>query len=380
VYERARVERGGFLVEVCANRALDKALQPRPQAVQMPGPGMPNSRGRSLAQETLVMPSAPDPLARLHTLASEVASAMEFMAARFGPPALPHLTVSPIPGAFGQGFPGLVYLSTLSYLKRVPQSRNEAQELFFTDLLQAHEAAHQWWGNRVTAATYRDNWVMEALANYSALLYLEKSKGEHSIDTMLDYYRDSLLDKNEAGATVESAGPIALGPRLESSQEPRAWRAIVYGKGSWIIHMLRQRLGDQAFFALLADILKRYDHKEMSTEEFRAAAASFLPPKSEDPKLEAFFDQWVYGTGVPTLKVSYTLKGKAPALRLVGTLTQTDTDQDFSALTPVEIQIARGRTQTVWVASSSSPVTFTVPLKAAPLKVTLDPHRAVLRR
>jgi aminopeptidase N len=46
----------------------------------------------------------------------------------------------------------------------------ESQEVFFQDVLQAHETAHQWWGNRVTAASYRDYWLMEALANYSALL------------------------------------------------------------------------------------------------------------------------------------------------------------------------------------------------------------------
>ena len=100
------------------------------------------------------------------------------MASRFGPPALPHLTVSPIPGAFGQGFPGLIYLSTLAYFKSVPGTRvggSPSAELFYQDVLQAHETAHQWWGNRVAGATYRDNWLMEALANYSALLYLENS-------------------------------------------------------------------------------------------------------------------------------------------------------------------------------------------------------------
>ena len=50
-------------------------------------------------------------------------------------------------------------------------------------MLQAHETAHQWWGNRVTAASYRDHWLMEGLANYSALLYVEKSKGGKSVDT-----------------------------------------------------------------------------------------------------------------------------------------------------------------------------------------------------
>ena len=329
-------------------------------------------------------PPPPNPLERLQTLAGEVASAMEFMASRFGPPALPHLTVSPIPGTFGQGFPGLLYLSTLVYLKAIPDAHagNAAAsaELYFQDVLQAHEMAPQWWGNRVTPATYRDNWLMEALANYSALLYLEKRRGTHSLEIMLANYRDSLLAKNEAGQTVDSAGPIVLGTRLESSQEPRAWRTITYSKGSWIMQMLRGRLGDDRFLALLAEISKRYDHKDISTEQFRLLAAEFLPAKSDDPKLESFFEQWVYGTGIPTMKLSWTVKGAAPDLRLRGTVTQSGVDKDFTATVPVEITIARGRTITHWVRSADVPVTFTVALQAAPLKVSLDPHFALLRK
>jgi hypothetical protein len=282
--------------------------------------------------ETTVLPGfSPQP--RLEDLASEVASALEYMASRFGPPALPHLTVSPIPGTFGQGFPGLIYLSTLAYLKSLPASRVPATAevgLFFEEVLQAHEVAHQWWGNRVTSATYRDVWLMEALANYSALLYLEKRKGGHSVELMLDSYRADLLAKSDSGQIVESAGPIVLGTRLENSQEPRAWQRIVYGKGSWIIQMLRRRMGDERFFSMLSELMARYAGKQVSTEDFRELAARFLPPKSDDPKLEAFFAQWVYGTGIPSLKLAWSIKGTAPSLRLVGTLTQSGVDEDFS--------------------------------------------------
>ena len=187
------------------------------------------------------------------------------------------------------------------------------------------------------------------------------------------------MAKGENGQTVDATGPIVLGTRLENSQEPRAWRSITYGKGSWIIQMLRQRMGDERFFSMLAAIVKRYDHKEITTEGFREMAAAFLPPKSDDPQLESFFEQWVYGTGIPNLKLAWSLKGKAPALRLVGTLSQSDVDDDFTALVPVEIQVVRGRSITQWVRSANTPVTFTVPLKQPPLKVALDPHHGVLR-
>ncbi len=379
-YAHARVERGGYTVDVCANRALEAALQPLTPAMPSPTASLPQRR-RAAPLNTGVAPPL-NPLAKLQTLAGDVASALEFMAAKFGPPALPHLAVSPIPGTFGQGFPGLIYLSTLSYLKERPNGNlaTASLNLYFDDVLEAHETAHQWWGNRVTTEGYRDSWLMEALANYSALLYLEKKRGPRAVDQMLDEYRTELLVKNPEGETVETAGPIVLGQRLQSSLQPSGWRAITYGKGAWILHMLRRRMGDQRFLAMLGDIARRYDHASITTEQFRQAAAQFLPPKSDDPTLESFFDQWVYGTGIPALKLTYTLKGQAPALRLVGTLTQSDVDEDFSAFTPVEIQLARGQSITHWIASSNEPVTFTVALKQAPLKVVLDPHNAVLRR
>src|SRR5207248_2208694 len=144
--------RAGYVVDVCANRKLERALAPRPQVLPQPQPplGLPRRRPDPLSQ-AIAVEAAPNPLERLQGLAAEVASALEFMASKFGPPALPHLTVSPIPGTFGQGFPGLIYLSTLSYFEHLPlrvSGANPTSEMFFQDVLQAHETAHQWWGNR----------------------------------------------------------------------------------------------------------------------------------------------------------------------------------------------------------------------------------------
>jgi hypothetical protein len=378
-YAHARVEHGGFTIDVCANRALERALQPGPMPV-MPQP-VPSRR--TPVPTSMPLPAQPSPTERLQGLASDVISSMEFMSARFGPPALPHLTISPIPGTFGQGFPGLIYLSTLAYLKTLPASHgpvSPTQQLYFQDVLLTHEVAHQWFGNRVAPATYRDNWLMEALANFAALLYVEKIKGVHSTDMILDGYRTSLLEKDKEGQTIESAGPIVLGGRLQNSLQPAGWREITYGKGTWIMQMLRRRIGDQPFLNLLAEMLKRYERSEITTEQFRMLAAAYMPPKSDDPKLESFFDQWVYGTGIPTLKFAYTVKGQAPNLKLTGTLTQSDVNDDFSVAVPIEIQVARGHSVTHWIRTGSDPATFSVALKQAPLKVTLDPNHATLRK
>jgi hypothetical protein len=387
-YAHARVSIGGYTVDVCGNRTLEPALRlrPTPDPVVLPGPTTRRRVRAPVQAETLAAPPpVPDPMARLQRLAADIGGMVAFMASKFGPPALAQLTVSPIPGNFGQGYPGLIYLSTKSYLGGAvaPASQtqeSQAQEIFFDELLEVHEAAHQWWGAQVVGASYHDDWLMEALANYSALLYLEKTKGEHEFDELLNEYRMNLLARSDNGAPVDAAGPIVLGTRLESSLEPRAWRAITYGKGSWILHMLRRRMGDERFLSMLAEIMKRYGHREISTEQFRMLAAEFLPPRSDDPKLEVFFDQWVYGTGIPSLKLAYSLKGKAGAWRLSGTLTQADVPDDFEALAPVEIQLPRGQTVTRWVRASNDPAAFEVKLAEAPLKVVLDPHNAVLRR
>jgi aminopeptidase N len=296
------------------------------------------------------------------------------MTARFGPPPLKTLEVSPIPGTFGQGFPGLLYLSTMAYLRpedEVLSRLDPRLQSFFIDLLQAHETAHQWWGNVVYPAGYRDIWLMEALANYSALLYLEKRDGRSSLDAALDSYRKDLLARDESGQTVESGGPIVLGERLESAQSATAWKSITYGKGSWILHMLRSRMGDERFVNMLGELRRRYQWTTVSTEQFRQVAADFLPPESPDPKLEAFFEQWVYSTGIPTLQLNYSVRGRAPDLKLTGSVSQSNVDSEFSTQVPVEIQCGATR-QVTWVRTSSSPAEFTLALKRAPTKVALD--------
>ena len=387
VYDRIRIARGGETVEVCANRSLERALTPKPEPSVTVGQP-PRILGRNRRQSPSEALSAEEPLtvppasqSRLRELADDVASAVEFMTARFGPPPLSTLTVSPSPGTSGQGFPGLIYLPTLSYLasnSKTFAGMCENQQLFFSEMLYSHEVAHQWWGNVVVSSSYEHDWLMEALANYSALLYLEKHKGTRSTESVLNEYRANLLKKVESGGTIESAGPIALGLRLESSLSPGAWRTIVYEKGSWILHMLRRRMGDERFSSFLGELRRRFEWKSLDTESFRRLAAEFLPPKSTDPKLEAFFDQWVYSTGIPTLRVSSALEGKAPALKLTVTVAQSGVDENFSVAVPVEIQFGKAPPITRLTRTSNEPAVFTIPVRQAPSKVLLDPGNTVL--
>jgi hypothetical protein len=390
VYERKVLERGGVRIEVSANREVENALRYRPveQPFTEPTIGNPVKRApRGFAENANADPLQPPPQAvnpanQLANVAGDVADALEFFRARFGPPPTNQIEVSPVPGRFGQGFAGMIYLSTLSYLPVTARPLSLMppwQQTFYGEFMRAHEVAHQWWGNIVSAGGYRNEWLMEALANYSALMFLESNKSPALIDSMLDQYRRQLLTKGPDGATAESEGPVVQGRRLENSNNPTAWVAIAYGKGAWIIHMLRRRMGDAQFTKMLAELRRRYEWKTIDTEQFRLLCAEFLPPQSPDPTLENFFDQWVYGTGIPTLKLTYSVKGKPGAWKLMGKVAQSDVPDDFSVVVPVEIQTGRGKS-IKQVETGSDPVEFSIPVAAANAKAVLDPGSSVLRR
>jgi len=385
-YEQVSLSRGPYRIEVVANKKVEPALGALPRTgISVPMLRRvwdPASRRTVVITVPVEIVSPPaGPTGQLKELASEIATAFEFMAGRFGPPPLRNLTVSPIPGTFGQGFPGLVYLSTVSYLR--PQDRptaasGEYQQTFYSDILAAHEVAHQWWGNAVSSQGAQNAWLMEALANYSALLYLEKRRGVRALDTVLASYRKRLLTETSEDRTQESAGPIVWGGRLLSSQAPDAWQAIVYEKGSWIIHMLRRRMGDERFFAMLSEAMKRYNRVTLSTEQFRLLAAKYMPPGSPDATLETFFQNWVYATGIPTLQLQSSIRGKAPSWTITGKVTQSGVDEEFTAWVPIEIQFKTGRPVVHWVRTDSEPAGFSVTVKQAPVKVALDPSDSIL--
>ncbi len=378
-YGELKVARSGYSIEVYGNKGVEPSLQPKQAPLIIPRIPQMSRRPELIPVPT---PAAPiRPVSRLAELAENVGSAFEFMRAEFGPPPIKSLSVTPIPGAFGQGFPGLVYLSTLAYLhneERPAALRNKDDDTFFSELLPAHEVAHQWWGNSVASAGYQDEWMMEAIANYTALLYVEKRRGPKALDSILETFQARLLRKMDDGRAVESTGPITWGMRLQSSQSADAWRAITYEKGAWIMHMLRRRLGDPAFHRLLAEVCRRYAHEPISTEQFRKLAEEMMGPKAGPQPLAEFFESWIYGTGIPTLKLNWSAKGKAPALKLTGTVTQSNVEDDFSVEVPVEVYYGRGNPVTIWVRTSNEAASFSMNLKQTPTRVVLPAGTSIL--
>jgi hypothetical protein len=378
VYDKVTGTAAGVSFEVYGNHNLEDALRPKVVFTTPPlsaSPPMPRPR----SPQPPVDPSppivlTPDPRGRLRAVADDLSASLEFFSSLFGPPVMKTLTVAPIPGTFGQGFPGLVYLSTFAYIEageRPAALRNAREQVFFSDLMVPHEAAHQWWGSILAAGGQEDEWLLEALANYSSLLWMEKKKGVKEVEKVLNGYRDELLTKNADGLVFESAGPIVWGDRLSASPIANVWRVITYGKGTWILHMLRRRMGDDAFFKVLAELRRRYEFKTITTADFRALVRELRPQGLSAEAVDAFFDNWVYATGIPALKLKYKISGAPPSVKLSGTVEQRGVGDDFSIDTPVEIQTGKGAMQTIWVRTASAETSFTANLRQPPTRVAI---------
>ncbi len=257
------------------------------------------------------------------------------------------IAVSPVPGYFGQGFPGLIYLSSMSYMReedRPVAMRNARLDTFFSELLLPHEVAHQWWGNVVTAGNYRAAWILEAMANDSALQFLGHVKGAAAVQAVLDTYREDLTAERN-GKTVDGAGPVDFGLRLRDIANNLTWHIITYEKGAWILHMLRRRLGDDGFVKMQMRLFEEFGAKPITNDDLRKVAAEFLPERAPDKTLSLFFDTWIYGTGIPKL----TLAGTGPTM----TLKVSGVDEDFAADVPLRCSSKDGKDEVRWVRASA---------------------------
>ena len=378
-YVSASRDVDGFRVEVRATKNVEKRLQPPRLPVVLPNPAVSGRRRDRRESPVLVMPTPPQvsPADQIESVADESAAAFRYFWRRFGDPAMPVTVISPVPGDFGQGFPGLVYAATLSYFDKGDQPLQRlsaSDQRFYADLLHPHEISHQWWGNVVNAALDRDAWLMEALATYSSLLWLEERDGAEERDEVLDGFVRNLVARSD-GATVESAGPIVLGRRLHTSKTPEAYRIIVYEKGAWIVHMLRGIVGDDGFFKMLREVCSRGATEPVTTEGFRELAAGYVPAGYRDPELRDFFDQWVYGTGIPRLAAKWSQAASGGRQRFDLQLSMDGVPEYFPLQVPVEVHTLPGRSlvKTVRVGDGEDSVGFSVVLRNPASRVVIDP-------
>jgi aminopeptidase N len=146
---------------------------------------------------------------------------------------------------------------------------------------------------------------------------------------------------------------------------------ITYEKGAWIFHMLRRRLGDEKFLAMLKELRRRFEFQAVSTSDLQELTKEFRPPGMSSDSVDLFFENWVLATGVPSLRLRYNVSGRAPAVQLSGTIEQENVTADFSVEAPLEIQFPGGQRQTVWLRTGDQAQRFSVMLPQAPSKVSL---------
>ena len=232
---------------------------------------------------------------------------LTFFEERFGPYPLDYLTVVAVDRGYSQGLLSMLTLA-LGALQapdeKLPQRwRERAEER--TMLTVAHEVSHQWWGNWVGWTSYRDLWLSEAIASYSALLYgmgSAESKAAFLARNALDW-RSALMAPAAEGLTVGSLGPIALGSRLNSSKSSRGYQAIVYKKGEVVLRMLARLLGEDRFSQMLGELAKAVANRTIDTATFLRALE-----RMSGQDLKPFADSFVYGTGIPQVYYRYAFQ------------------------------------------------------------------------
>jgi hypothetical protein len=350
---------GKTTVEVYATREAETALEERHARRLVPHFTLPfpsRERAPTLSiSPDMVPPLAPAAL--LQSVAESAAEALEYFENLFGPFPYSRLAISQIPGNFGQGWPELVYLPTLSFLRkseRYELGLPEKTEDLLSHGMVAHEIAHQWWGNLLGWKTYHDQWLSEGLATYAAALDLSRQKdGERRFHELLRGYKVDLLSKGKSGMINEASGPIWLGQRLSNSLTPAGYDTIVYKKACWVLHMLRGLMrdpstgSDERFFLLLRDFVATYQGRNVSTEDFVRHAEKYMTRASDlehNRRLDWFFSEWVYETGVPAYKLQSSVKQLSPKRFLVqGTITQSGVSSDFEMLVPVVAEVGKDK-------------------------------------
>ena len=262
------------------------------------------------------------------TVGQDVLESLKFYQRVYGPPPAPRLVVTEIPDFHGEAFPGLINLSFMTFLQTDMIGRDE--------VFRAHEVAHQWWGIGVDFDTYRDQWLSEGIATFSGLWYLHAARrsGEKYLGLLRKWRGDLLARRNDPS-------PISLGYRVSSSKDPNAYYYLIYNKGAWVMHMLRVlmlELGtakDDRFTAMMQEFYQTYRGKRASTGDFQRVVE-----RHRGSSMDWFFNQWIYGSRLPTYRVAYKTENAGNGqYRVTLRVDQSDVPDDFQMPVPVTVEL-----------------------------------------
>jgi Peptidase family M1 domain len=289
---------------------------------------------------------------------------------------------------FGQSWPSLIFLPYIAFLDGTQRQRlglTGAKD--FVDQVGYHEFAHQWWGHLVGAATYRDVWLEEGFAEFSAALAVQHTKGWGEYDRFWNEARKTITGKYPGNAMPHyQAGPITQGLRLGTSRSPSAYQAMIYEKGGYVLHMLRMLMWDnrsptpdEKFIAMMKDYTATYGGKFATTADFQKIVEKHMVPAlnaTGDGKMDWFFQQWVYGTEVPRYVTDLSLKPEGDTWHLTGKITQEGVSPSFRTPVPIYLEFDKGEKIRIGLVGMIGETTKTVDIKD--LKLPKKPKRALV--
>jgi len=329
------------------------------------------------------------PVGMAPTVAQEMGNSIRTFEKYFGPYPYKQLAITNISANYGQGWPGLIYLSIYTFMDST--QRHElgiTTNPRITEFFRAHETSHQWWGHRVGWKSYHDQWMSEGFAEFSGNLYTQLRDGQKEYLDRLRADKLGLLAKDIHNRVLDSVGPVWMGTRTASSVSPGGYNTIIYNKGGYVLTMLRMMMADPTkpdpdarFEAMMHDFCKTFDNKAASTEDFKAIAEKYMTAGMDlehNHRLNWFFNQYVYGTGIPHYDFHYDVKSANGQWTLTANLARSGVADTWMDMVPVFVE-RDGKQIRLGLINATGPNTpITVNLPFNPGKVLVNVNEELL--
>jgi aminopeptidase N len=235
------------------------------------------------------------------------------------------------------------------------------------DNLVAHEVAHQWFGDAVTERDWDDVWLSEGFATYFALLFLEHDSGR-------DAFVAGLKRSREIVFATEKRNPRLAVIHDNLADTRQVLNRLVYEKGAWVLHMLRQRLGTEAFWAGIREYYRRHRDGTVSTDDLRR-----IMEEVSGQDLSGFFQQWLKRPGSP--EVNGTWRYLPEDHKIEVELNQVQPGEPYRL--PIEVGITidgSGQPRIEKLELTERHHRFELKADKAPASIALDPNCRVLMK
>jgi aminopeptidase N len=255
----------------------------------------------------------------------------------------------------------------------IHDARTELDET--SDSLQAHELAHQWFGDYLTCRTWADIWLNESFATYFQAMWDEHSLGH---DDFLYLDVKSNQDQYFAAWNRGQRRPIVT---KHYTNPDAVFDTYAYPRGGAVLHMLRTFLGEDNWWRSINHYLTKYAHQPVETAQFRIAIE-----ETTGQPMDWFFDEWLYKMGHPIFRVTQNYDATKKELALTVRQEQKlDPDSQYPQVgffqTPVDIEIGTAtntRVERVQIQPKEDQ-TFTFAVDSEPLLVNFDYNGTLIK-